>query len=334
MKAVGNLFDRIADRGNLITAVWAAAREKRNRNDVIDFLANTEQHVNQIASNLLSSRFEFQSYRSFSVRDTKTRIIQAPTFRDRVVHHAIINIAGPVFESGALQHSYACRKGKGQHAALAQAQTWTRRTSWYGKMDIRRYYDSIDHEILRRRLQRRFRERRLLNLFDELLASWCVADGKGLPIGALTSQYLANFYLDAFDARMKASGMCHRYLRYMDDIVVLAKRQTLPDIRSLARQSAADLHLDIKNHGEWNQCEHGLPFLGFVIYPDRMRLGRQGRRRLRGKMRTLRRQFSREQISEIEFQSRCTSLFSHAQTADDVNWRRTVLSCGDCPPGD
>lgn len=220
MKAVGNLFDRIADRSNLITAVWAAAREKRDNSDIREFLANIEQQVNQIASSLISGRFEFQSYTSFSVRDTKTRIIQAPTFRDRVVHHAIINVAGPIFERGAFHHSYACRTGKGQHAALIQAQAWTRRTLWYGKMDIRRYYDSVDHDVLRQRLQRRFREHRLLNLFDQLLASWSVADGKGLPIGALTSQYLANFYLDAFDANMKASGMCPRYLRYMDDIVV------------------------------------------------------------------------------------------------------------------
>ncbi|MCA9047967.1 MAG: hypothetical protein KDA89_04525 [Planctomycetaceae bacterium] len=148
MKAVGNLFDRISDRSNLITAVWAAAREKRHNNDVREFLGKIEQHVSQIASSLINGRFEFQRYTSFSVRDTKTRIIQAPTFRDRVVHHAMINITGAIFERGALHHSYACRTGKGQHAALMQARAWTRHHLWYGKMDIRRYYDSVDHEIL------------------------------------------------------------------------------------------------------------------------------------------------------------------------------------------
>lgn len=334
MKAVGNLFDRIADRSNLIMAVWAAAREKRDNNDVREFLANIEDHIHQIASSLINGRFEFQAYTAFSVQDTKTRLIQAPTFRDRVVHHAMINITGPIFERGALYHSYACRTGKGQHPALIQARAWTRRHLWYGKLDIRRYYDSVDHDLLRQRLERRFRERRLLNLFDRLLASWCCQPGKGLPIGALTSQYLANFYLDAFDTQMKASGLCPRYVRYMDDIVVWAEQSQFPMIRQLARQSAAALRLEIKHHGEWNQCQYGVPFLGFVIYPDRIRLGRQGRRRLRGKMRTLQRQFHEERISELEYQSRSTSLFAHAQTADDVNWRRTVLSCGHCPPGD
>lgn len=334
MRAVGNLFDRIADRSNLITAVWAAAREKRDNKDVREFLAKIEDHINQIASSLINGRFEFQASISFSVQDTKTRLIQAPTFRDRVVHHAIINITGPIFERGALHHSYACRTGKGQHAALIQARAWTRRHLWYGKMDIRRYYDSVDHDLLRQRLERRFRERRLLNLFDRLLGSWSLEGGKGLPIGALTSQYLANFYLDAFDANMKASGECSRYMRYMDDIVVWAESSEMPSIRRLARESAAAQYLEIKHDGEWNQCRYGVPFLGFVIYPDRMRLGRQGRRRLRGKMRTLQRQFREERISELEYQSRCTSLFAHAQTPDDVNWRRTVLSCGHCPPGD
>ena len=87
------------------------------------------------------------SNRCFAVRDTKTRTIHAPTFRDRVVHHAMIRVTGLVFESGALFHSCACGQGRGQHAAIATARAWTRRTDWYGKMDVRKFYESVDHQI-------------------------------------------------------------------------------------------------------------------------------------------------------------------------------------------
>jgi hypothetical protein len=329
MKRIGGLFEQICDRNNLVKAAWSASREKRDRPEVRSFLDSLDTRLNQISQGLSNSNYPFQPYHSFEVRDTKSRTIRAPAFQDRVVHHAIIHVVGPVFERGAIDHSYACRTGRGQHKALRQAADWTRRTSWYGKIDIHKYYDSVDHQLLFDRLSRRFREKRLLNLFADLLSSWQSIPGKGLPIGALTSQYLGNFYLDAFDISMRSSGLCHRYVRYMDDIIIWSDEKQLPAIRSLAERSATELKLTIKHGGEWNRCQFGVPFLGFIIYPDRIRLGRQGRRRLRGKFATIRRQFDTGKLSEDDFQRRCTSLFAHAKFGDDVAWRRAVLSCSE-----
>ena len=199
MKRIGGLFDLIPQRENLARAAWAAAQGKRDRPEVRAFFADLDARLAHISHALRSGTFAFSGYRSFAVRDTKSRTIHAPAFADRVVHHAIIGITGPVFEKGALEHSYACRRGRGQHAALRQAAAWTRRADHFGKIDVRKFYDSIRHDVLFRLLERRFREQRLLDLFAALLASYTHLPGQGLPIGALTSQYLGNFMLDRLD---------------------------------------------------------------------------------------------------------------------------------------
>lgn len=327
MRRVGGLFDRICSRENIVAAVWRAAKGKRERPEIRQFLNRADDEINQITHQLASCADCFQRYRTFAVRDTKTREIHAPTFHDRVIHHAIVAVAGPVLEMGALHHSYACRKGRGQHAAIDQARQWTRRSFWYGKIDVRRYYDSINHDKLRWLLERRFSERRLLKLFNNLLRSYETLPGRGLPIGALTSQYLANFYLDEFDRRMKATRLVPRYVRYMDDIVLWSTRDGLNEIRQIATDELAHLKLTMKDGGQWNRCVRGLPFLGFVIYPDRVRVNKNGRRRLRKKLRAVRREFSCGRIDETELQQRLSSLFAHVRHGDDLAWRQAVLAC-------
>ncbi len=326
MKQIGGLFDQLWLRDNLVQAAYAAAKEKRARPHVRLFFGDLDRHLAAIGRQLRHGKYRFSPYTSFSVQDTKTRIIHAPSFQDRVVHHAIIAITGQTFERGALEHSYACRTGRGQHAALRQALAWTRRTDYYGKMDVSKFYDSVDHGVLRRLLRRRFRERRLLDLFDQLLASYCVAPGNGLPIGALTSQYLGNFYLDEFDRRLKAGGHARRYLRYMDDAVVWGTPETIAAVRNDAGVVFDGLKLTMKNGGEWNRCSRGLPFLGFVVYPDRLRLGKAGRKRLRRKWHRLERCRETGGISEADLQRRGEALFAHACVGDDVGWRRAL--CG------
>ena len=199
MKRVGNVFSEIYQRDNLQAAACAAAEGKRHRTEVIRFFQQLEQNLHQLSRQLQHGDYRFSDPRCFEAHDTKTRTIHAPVFVDRVVHHAIIRVVGPVLEKGAIAHSFACRRGRGQHAALRLARKYTRRTLCYGKLDFRRYYDSVDHSLLRLRLARRFQEPRVLMLFDQVLDSWQFSPGKGLPIGALTSQYLGNFFLDAFD---------------------------------------------------------------------------------------------------------------------------------------
>jgi len=324
MKRIGGLFDAICDRRTLALAAWRAAQGKRERPEVRQFLDRFDAEADQIGHALRDGKFCFGSYRTFAIRDPKCRTIHAPPFRDRVVHHAIVAVTGPVFERGAIAQSYACRKGRGQHAALARARQWMRRGDWFLKLDVAKFYDSVDHEILRLQLARRFRERRLLDLFDHLLVSHFHSLGKGLPIGALTSQYLGNFYLDPVDHWVNQTCHVSRYLRYMDDMLLLADRDTLAAVHGRIGAMLDGLGLAIKQGGVMNRCETGVPYLGFVLYPDRVRLNRAGRKRLRRRLKDLERASEAGRIGEAELQARAEALFAHARFGDDLAWRRMV----------
>jgi len=324
VKCVGGLFDRVADVRTLVWAAWRAARGKRHRPEVAAFLAGVDAELSAISSALRNGTFWFSDYRVFTIRDPKTRAIHAPPFRDRVVHHAIVNAAGPVFERGAVAHSYACRTGRGQHAALSRVRQWARQGDWFLKVDVRKFYDSVDHAILRTMLARRFRDRRLLGLFDRLIDSYALAPGKGLPIGALTSQYLGNFYLDPVDHWVNQTCGLSRYLRYMDDLLALGSPEALDNLRRRLKAVLEGLGLEPKGAGVLNRCELGVPYLGFVVYPDRVRLNRQGRRRLRRRLQVIERAFLRGRAGELDLQSRADALFAHARFGDDVAWRREV----------
>jgi retron-type reverse transcriptase len=325
MKRIGQLYPRVVEIGNAYEAAWRASQGKRQRRSVEDFLQDLGEEANRIVSDLDAGCFRFSGYQQFTVRDPKIRTIHAPAFRDRVVHHMMIQVLGPVFESGATDRSYACRRGKGQHAAIRRAAGWTRRAEWFLKLDVAKFYDSIPHGILRGKLAKRFREKRVLQLFDGLLASYQTRENTGLPIGALTSQYLGNFYLDAIDHSVLQSGLTTHYLRYMDDLFFFGDRAALLDVRLLVDESLADLGLRSKGVGILNRCREGVPFLGFVLYPDRIRLDRRGRKRLRMKWARLENDFLADRIDETALTARTGSLFAHARTADDVGWRREIV---------
>ena len=231
MKRAGGVFEVLCAWDTLVRAAYRAALGKRQRSEVRRFFEHFDEEITRMAVELRAGAYRFAAYRAFPIRDPKTRVIHAPPFCDRVVHHAIVLAAGAVFERGAIAHSYACRTGRGQHAALVRLRRWVRDADWFVKLDVEKFYDSVAHDVLRLQLARRFRERRLLALFDRLLASDAHAPGRGVPIGALTSQYLGNFYLDPFDHWATRRRPLVRYLRYMDDMLFLGERATLAGLR-------------------------------------------------------------------------------------------------------
>ncbi|MFK7891085.1 MAG: reverse transcriptase domain-containing protein [Granulosicoccus sp.] len=325
MKRIGGLFDRIYLRDNLSAALWAATRNKRRTGEIDDFTSNVDERLSVISKQLRTNTYQFSGYRCFSIRDTKTRLIHAPCFADRVVHHAIIRITGPVFEQSAIANSYACVLGRGQHRAIEQVRQWAHRHQWYGKVDVRKFYDSINHAVLKRLLARRFREKRLLVLFDTLIDSWCHSPGHGIPIGALTSQWFGNFYLDEVDRVVMNTGSVPCYQRYMDDMLLMGSQEQIARARPVILSALGQLQLVAKDNGQWNRVAQGIPWLGFTIYPERMRLNSQARRRLRRKFKSLQRRFSDGRLTEREYQARASALFAHALHASDINFRRGVL---------
>ena len=181
----------IAAYDNLAQAAYRAARGKRARPDVRQFFSRFDHHMRRLQQAILAGHMPYGRFKAFTIRDPKPRLIHAACFEDRIFHHAVMYWAGPVLDRALTSTTYACREGMGNHAAVRQVQHHLRRYPWYVKIDIRHYFDTIDHQRLYQRLLRRFKGHDFLALLRRIIASYHVTPGKGLPIGSLTSQHFA-----------------------------------------------------------------------------------------------------------------------------------------------
>lgn len=274
-------LQEIAAVDNLALAFSAAARGHWRQAEVRAFAADLDAKLADLRQELLALSFHFGDYKVFRIHDPKPRCIHAPCFRERVVHHAIMAQVGPVLDRALVDRTFACRKGKGSLAALNCASSNSKRWPWFVKTDVRSYFASIDHLRLRSLLARRFRSARLLELLDQVIGSHETSPGKGLPIGALTSQHFANFYLNELDRYLLEVLRVPGMVRYMDDIVWWTR--TLADARAAALAVRpfvnACLGLQLRADLVIQRTALGMSFLGFRVFPQVVRLSRRRRRR-------------------------------------------------------
>jgi hypothetical protein len=239
-----------------------------------------------------------------------------------------MNICEPVFERYAIFDSYACRKGKGSIRALHRAQHFMQSSNWYLKLDIRRYFDSIDHEVMRGQLERRVKDRVVLRLFSQLLDTYHQQPGKGLPIGNLISQHLSNLYLGYFDHWVTEVLGVRGYLRYMDDFVVFAQHQS--QLKQLLIEVGdflnRQLKLQLKDGTQINRCRFGMPFLGYRVYPHSIRLGVRAKKRFGIKLRQYEQKVIQGIWTEAEMLRRIEPLLGFTQVADSQAFRKDVIN--------
>lgn len=239
MKTYKNLFHKIIAFGNLLLAAHKAAQGKREQPNVLHFFHRLEDNLLGLQHELIHRSYQPGAYATFQIYKPKPRMISAAPFRDRVVHHALINVIGPLFERRFIFDSYANRIGKGTHRAIRRYQRFLREFAYVLKCDLRKYFPSLDHEILKMLLRRAIADAQTLWLIDliidssnpqEFVLDYFPGDDlfapvehrKGLPIGNLTSQFFANVYLDPLDHFIKETLRCLAYLRYVDDFVLFA----------------------------------------------------------------------------------------------------------------
>lgn len=239
----------------------------------------------------------------------------------------------PIFDSRSIYDSYACRRGKGQVAALMRAKEFSAKRAWYLKLDIRHYFASIDHEILKRLLGRLFKDALLMKNFSNLIASNETVPGKGIPIGSLTSQFFANYYLGYMDRFVKERLRCREYIRYMDDFVLWANSRE--ELRTWRNQLVSFLHEELRlevKEPVINRSYVGLPFLGFRVYPGRLRLSHRGRYRFRRKCRKYMNYYRTGVWTEETLAEHLSPLFSFVELAESFAFRRRVCKEeGICP---
>ncbi|MCP5004076.1 MAG: RNA-directed DNA polymerase (Reverse transcriptase) [Planctomycetes bacterium] len=332
MKRIGNLFEKVHDFENLLTAFGNAFRGKRSVRSCCLYDFNLEREILMLQDELKSGIYKPGRYRYFKIFEPKARVISVAPFRDRIVHHALINVIGPLFESRFIHDSYATRKDKGTHKAIRRAQQFFRHDRYYLKFDIRKYFDNISHDILLGLLNRKIKDTGLLSLLEIIIKNSDLSRknmaGRGLPIGNLTSQFFANVYLDLFDHYIKDELGIRRYVRYMDDCVMFDNRtDTLKDYLRLSEDFLVRrLGLEIKEKSVIiNSGFNGLPFLGYRIFPSTLRLKKENIRRLKTKLKLREGQLSNGIISEEKFYNSTLGIINHVQFADSLKLRRDIF---------
>lgn len=286
MKRYGYLWPQITDFENLWQAARQAQKGKRFRPNVLAFNHDLEANLLQLQDELRNRTYQPGQYRTFEIIDPKPRLISAAPYRDRVVHHALCNVIVPLIERSFIDDSYANRVGYGTHKALRRAVQFARSRRYVLQCDIRKYFPSLDHQILKQQLRRWLKCPDTLWLIDTIIDNSNPQTEElvyfpndtlltplerrvGLPIGNLTSQFFANVYLNGFDHWVKESLKIRNYLRYVDDFLLFgddwqqlaaAKRSMINYLTSLRLQ----LH-PIKS--QLFETRHGLNFVGFRILP-------------------------------------------------------------------
>lgn len=323
MKRTGRLFEQVIRRATLRLALSMALRGKRDRPETRRFTRDVERQLARIQDELASGTFVFGKYHQFLVHDPKLRVITAPIFRERVVHLALMHVCGPTFERWLIDDTFACRVGKGRSAALRRAGHFMKRYDHYLELDIRKYFDSISQLELVRRLERLFKDRRLLETFEKSITSFRGSIGVGVPIGSLTSQYFANFYLGWFDRQVKERYRIRGYVRYMDDMILWSHSVTeLRDLRSRLRDFLREnLRLELKGYPSINRTEHGVDFLGCRLWRNHIALSRRSRVRFRRKLALLSKLHEEGRISDRERQQRETAMVAFATAAGVKSWQ-------------
>ncbi len=328
MRRKGNLYQHISTYENLCLAYRKAARGKQDRQEVIGFRNNFTVNIRKLQDEIIRHQPDIGHYYFFMVHDPKPRSICAASFPERVLHHAIMNICEPVLESYSIFDSYACRKNKGNRKALIRAQHFSRKYSWYLKLDIRKYFDSIDHGCMLELLGRRFKDRQLLELFEKLLATYQAVSGKGLPIGNLISQHLANFYMGVFDHWVKEQRLVKGYLRYMDDFLLFGreKRFLQNELQAVAVFLKTKLKLDLKDPIQLNRCGHGIPYLGYRVFPHTIALSSSSRKRFVDKFIVYQQNMLQGKWTEAELARHMEPLVEFTRFASADSFRRKIIN--------
>jgi retron-type reverse transcriptase len=304
MKTFKHLFAKIVTFENLLIAAKEAAKGKQEKSNVMQFFAKLEDNLYRLQYELETQCYRPGNYSTFNIYEPKPRMISAAPFRDRVVHHALMNVIGPLLERSFIFDSYANRPGKGTHRAIRRYQQFLKQYEFVLKCDIKSYFPSIDHETLKSLIRKRIGCHKTLWLIDTIIDNsnpqkpkWDYFPGDtlftpverrvGLPIGNLTSQFFANYYLNPFDHFIKETLRCKAYVRYVDDFVLFHdSKSQLWDWKEQVVVFLQDYRLKLQaKRCHVYPARVGNRFLGQVVFRTHRRLASANVRTFKKRMR-------------------------------------------------
>lgn len=332
-KSFGGLWERIISFENLLAGYREARKGKSAKPEVLLFGDLLEDKLFQIQGELCSGNWSPAPYREFlAVHSLKRRLVQAPAFCDRVVHHALVRVVQPFMERGWVYDSYACRVGKGTHRSVFRVKEFLHRAfrEWGNvfvlQIDISKFFPSIHHETLMEMLERTFRETEVTDLFRTIITARNFT-GRGLPIGALTSQTLANHYLSEADHFVKEC-LCRRfYVRYMDDMVILgeSKRQLHLALADIEWMLQTRLKLKINPKTRIFPASCGVDFAGYRTWRTHILPRKRNVKAAKRRFKTVSRRYTRGDVDLEYALSRLASFIGYSRHCDCTKSADSVL---------
>lgn len=358
MDTHNNLFNEIICLKNLF-ASWSEFKSgKRFRNDVQEFERKIEDKIFTLHEELSKNKYRHSHYTAFYITDPKIRHIHKANIRDRIVHHAIFRILYPIFDHGFIFDSFSCRFEKGTHKAIERLGMFIRKLShnhtkacFVLKCDIKKFFDSVDHQILLGLIRRKITDPGTIWLLKEIINSFVkteshqlnlfadidlrkqterdMAFGRGIPIGNLTSQLFANIYMNEFDQFVKHKLKIKSYVRYTDDFVIVSDDRNylenlLPVVQSFLKEKLKlQLH---PNKVYIRKINRGIDFLGYVILPHYRRLRTKTKRRIFTKLRRRVTEYKAGLIGEESLKQSLNSFLGVLSHADAHNCEQKLLN--------
>ncbi|MGM9805490.1 MAG: RNA-directed DNA polymerase [Candidatus Aphodosoma sp.] len=326
MKRIGGLLPQVTEMENLRVAFYKAQRGNSGKAEVVNYREHLSENLLLLQQQLLIGKVNVGKYKSFIIYEPKERKICSAAFEERVLHHALLNICAPVFERHLVDTTYANRKRKGVYKALDAAHVAMSQYMYVAKLDVRKYFDTIDHSILKKALRRLMKEEPLLAVWEAIIDSYEVTPDKGLPIGNLTSQYCANYYLSGMDHYAKEQLKVAVYVRYMDDILLFGtdRQQLLQQTKAMIKYAEMHLNLLMKPPIVC-RTTMAITFLGYRLRGRIVTLAGRSRRRFTKKYRIIHDLFQKGVLGEIEYQMHLLPLFAFVKHGYTKQYRKRII---------
>jgi len=345
MKRYGNLYSEIINFENILLSSRQAQKGKRFRDNVLDFNYHLETELIRLQKQLTDKTYQPGAYRTFCLTNPKSRLISAAPYRDRVIHHALCNIIVPIFERTFVADSYANRLGFGTHRALNKFTHFARNSRYVLQCDIRKYFPSIDHIILKELIRRKIKCADTLWLIDtiidnsneqEIVIDYFPGDDlltpvsrrRGLPIGNLTSQFFSNIMLNNFDHFVKEQLKISKYVRYVDDFALFSDdRKLLANARLAIEEYLTKLRLKIHPvKSQLFETKIGASFLGFRVFSDRIRVRNSNLHQARRRLKRLQIDYAQGRIELNQVTQSIRSWIAHLEHGDTWQLRKQIFT--------
>jgi hypothetical protein len=311
MKRHGNLFKSIATKENIYHAYLKARRGRGWQDTIKDFEKDLDSNIMNILESLLNKTYTTSDYEIFQIHEPKTRdIYKLPFNPDRIVQHALMNVIEPIWDKLLIDDTYACRTGKGIHAGSTRTMEFIRKVGRQGyclKMDISKFYPSLNHDILFDIIKKKIKCKDTLWLLEDIIYS--IPEGYNVPIGNYTSQWFGNLYMNELDQHLKHDMKIKYYIRYCDDFLLFHKDKTfLNQMKQHIEQYLLE-KLDLTlSKADIFPISHGVDFLGYKHFHDYILLRKNTAKRFKKRVKEVRYLYETGQLDKESYRSSLASI--------------------------